>query len=142
MAILQILSLFECHLYFTAVLVTFSPGRVSVLRFPFAKSHSQDRRDCFSTRSLLAGKEAEKISSVETLEQENIIVPELRWNVTLESELLKMKGNCFHSNNSNVIPEECFQLSQGCWQGRHILQHRMLCTSIQKYRLDFIYKNI
>lgn len=118
-----ILRVSECHLYFTAIFVTFYSSRVFVLNFPFAEVKARTEGSVFHPFSS-SRKEAE-FSLVETLEHENIIVQELHWNGTLESELPKMEGNCFHSSNSNVIPEECFQLSQGHWQGRHILQLRL-----------------
>lgn len=64
-----------------------------------------------------------EIFPVEILEEENIIVLELCRGKTLESEPPKMERNYFHSINSNVILEECFQLSQ-CSRSQCLLQHR------------------
>lgn len=126
-----ILGVFERHLYFTAISVTFYSSRAFELTFPFAEVKARTGGSVFHPFSS-SRKEAEEFSLAETKDQENFIVRELRWNGTLESELPKMEGNCFDSSNSNVIPEECFQLSQGHWQGRHILQ----------LQLSFFYKYV
>lgn len=68
-----IVGVFERHLYFTAIFVTFYSSRVFVLKFPFAELKARTGWSVFHPFAS-SRKEVEGFSRVETLEQENIIV--------------------------------------------------------------------